>query len=188
MSDEATDTQPDATPKAPQQRYDILAVSQNRGFNVVEQGLKSLVNFLQASGYVRVYDEAIAEEWTEIYCNVGPSSHEMFVKGPYSNDEPLFREFAIRGGIRPVYVPFGAADPEETCYFWVEIRGALFSELAGKIKNKLKDVMVTRFDFYSRPHEALPPHAVVPADEAPTDKKKRKEGPAARVGTAVEEF
>ena len=40
---------------------DILAVSQNRAFNVVEQGLKSLVNFLQASGYVRVYDEAIAE-------------------------------------------------------------------------------------------------------------------------------
>jgi len=187
MSDEATETQPETAP-APAPRYDILAVSQNRAFNVVEQGLKALINFLQASGYVRAYDEAIAEEWTEVYCNVGPSSHEMFMRGVNVVTEPLFREVAIHGGIRPVYVPFGTEDKEESCYFWIEVRGALFNELTGKVKNKLKDIMMTRFDFYARPHEGLPPHAVVPADEQPIDKKRRKESPATRVGTAVEEF
>lgn len=188
MSDEATETQPEAAPTEAPKRYDILIVSQNRAFNVVEQGLKSLINYLQAVGFVRVYDEAVAEEWTEVYCNAGPTAHEMFVKGPYITTEPLFLEYAIRGGTRPIHVPYGTEDKEETCYFWMEIRGALFQEITGKVKNKLKDLLTARLDYFTRPHEALPPHLVVPANEQPTDKKRRKEGPAARVGTAVEEF
>jgi len=186
MSDEATDTTPEAKATVP--RYDIIALSQNRAFNMVEQGLKSLINYLQACGWVRVYDEAIAEEWTEVYAKVGPSSHEMFVKGPYAETEPVFLEVAVHSGVRPFTVPFGPPDPEESCYFWIEIRGALFDEVAGKLKNKLKDVMSTRLDFYTRAHASLPPHAEVGPDEQPIDKKLRKGGPAQRVGTAVEEF
>lgn len=184
MSDEAAPP-PSESPATP--RYDILLVSQNRGYNVAEQGLKSIINYMQASGFIRVYDEAIAEEWTEVYARVGPSSNEMFVKGAYTGDAPLFHELAIRSGTRPTFIPFGGA-PDESCYFWIEIRGALFDELTGRVKNKLKDVLVTRFDYFVRPHEGLPPHAVVPPDEAPIDKKLKKDGPAARVGTAVEEF
>ncbi len=186
MSDEAPETPPETS--AEPKRYDILLVSQNRAFNVVEQGLKSLVNYLQASGLTRIYDEAVAEEWTEIYGKVGPSSHELFVKGAYDDPAPVYHELMIRGGTRPARVPYGPADPEESCYFWIEIRGALFDDLTGKIKIKLREVMVTRFDMFVRPHEALPPHAIVPPEEAPIDKKKKKEGPAHRVGTAVEEF
>ena len=145
------------------------------------------MNFLQASGWVRVAAEAVAEEWTEIYSGVGPSSHELFVKGAYGGPTPVYHELVIRGGTRPAYVPYGP-EQEETCYFWIEIRGALFKDLTGMAKKKLKDVMNTRFDFYARDHAGLPPHAVVPPDELPIDKKKKKEGPAARVGTAVEEF
>ena len=185
MSDDATATETATTPAPP--RYDILVVSQNRAFNMVEQGLKSLVNVMQASGYFRVTDESLAEEWSEIYAGLGPSSHEMFVKGAYVGSTEVFHEIAIRGGTRPTVVPFGTA-ADETCYFWIEVRGALFPELTGKLKNKFKDLMMTRCDFFSRPHTGLPPHAVVPPDEAPSDKKKKKDGPAARVGTAVEEF
>lgn len=184
MSDPAEPTPTEGTAA---RRHDIVLVSQNRAYNVAEQGLKALVNFMQASGYMRIYEESIAEEWTELYSRIGPSSHEMFVKGPYAGEDPVFHELAIRSGTRPAFVPFGG-QPDETCYFWIEIRGALFDELTGRVKNKLKDVMMTRFDYFTRPHEGLPPHAVVPPDEAPIDKKLKKDGPAARVGTAVEEF
>jgi hypothetical protein len=57
------------------------------------------------------------------------------------------------------------------------------------VKNRLKDLLLTRFDFYSREHTALPPHAVVGPDEQPEDPKlARKDGASPRVGTAVEEF
>lgn len=183
---EPTEPTPE-TPPAPA-RYDILAVSQNRAYNVVEQGLKSLINFMQASGFVRVNDEAVAEEWVEVYGAAGPTAHEMFVQGPYTSDVPVVLEIAFRSGTRPCRVPYGPADPDESCYFWIEIRGALFNDITGKTKLKLRDVMATRFDFFVRPHQALPPHLVVPPDEAPIDKKKKKDTPAHRVGTAVEEF
>jgi hypothetical protein len=186
MSEDSTETPSDTTVEVP--RYDILLVSQNRALNVVEQGLKSLINYLQASGVVRVYDEAIAENWTEVYAKVGPSSHEMFVIGSYTGDSPVFLEVAIRGGTASTYIPFGGTE-NETCYFWIEIRGALFNDLTGKFKLKLREVMSTRFDMFTRKHEALPPHGEVGEDEAPVDKKrKRQEGAAQRVGTAVEEF
>lgn len=178
----------DTAAQPPAHRYDILLVSQNRAFNVVEQGLKSLMNYLVATNVVRVADEAIAKEWTELYCKPGPTPHDLFVRGPYEGTEAPFLELALRSGTRPCAVPFGTETPE-TCYFWIEVRGALFQELSGKFKMKLKDVLATRFDFYTRDHVPPPPHATVPADEVPEEKKyARKNAASPRVGTAVEEF
>lgn len=189
MTDEAATAEAtEATTKPAPKRYDILAVSQNRAFNVVEQGMKSLINYMQATNLIRVYAEAIASEWTEVYSNVGPSAHELFVKGVYASDEAPFLELAIRSGTRPCDVAYGPETPE-TCYFWIEVRGALYPELTGRMKNKLKEILATRFDYYVRDHAALPPHAEVPPGEEPEDRKRRgRGGVAARVGTAVEEF
>lgn len=186
MSDEANETPTDKSTEKP--RWDLLLVSQNRALNIVEQGLKPLVNYLQASGFARVYDEAVAEEWTEIYCKLGPSSHQLFVTGSYSGDPEVFKEIAIRGGTAPTLMPFGRSHPEETCYFWIEVRGALFKDFTAMFKRKLKEAMVTRFDLFTRPHTELPPHAEVGEDEVPIDKKKKKSGTSQRVGTAVEEL
>jgi hypothetical protein len=182
MSEESQQT------TAPPRRYDVLLVSQNRAFNVVEQGLKSLVNFLQATNVVRIADEAIAKEWTELYCNPGPTPHDLFMRGPYQGTDAPFLELAIRSGTRPCLVPYGP-EQAETCYFWIEVRGSLFPEIAGKFKTKLKDLLATRFDFYQRDHVPAPPHATVPPDEVPDEKPRaRKDGATPRVGTAVEEF
>ncbi len=169
-------------------RYDILIVCQNRHFNVVEQGLKSLINYLQASGLVRVYDEAVAETWTEVYCKAGPTAHELFVKGAYNGPEPLYYEMAIRSGMKPTPLPYGPTDTEESSLFWIDIRGALYQDITGALKNKLKDVLYQRLELFVRPHEALPPHPVVGEDEKPIDKKRRRPPQAKGVGTAVEEL
>lgn len=181
---ETTETATESQPK----RYDILLVSQNRAYTVVEQGLKSLINYLQATNIIRVNDEAVAKEWVEVYAKPGPTAHDMFVRGVFDSDVVTFKEVAIRGGTRPTLIPFGG-EKDETCYLWIEIRGCLFQEVNGKYKTKLNQVMATRFDYFVREHEALPPHLTVPADELPEEKKyARRDAASPRVGTAVEEF
>jgi len=172
-------------------RYDILLVSQNRTYNVVEQGLKSVLNYLSAANIVRVNDEAVAKEWTEVYGKPGATAHEGFMRGTFASDEAPYLEMVVRAGKRPTKVPFGPKEGEEGdhCHFYIEFRGALFNDLAPKLKNRLKDLLVTRFDFYVRDHVGLPPHAVVPEDEVPEDVKYATRGGAPkRVGTEVEEY
>lgn len=190
-NDEIETTQNETTEAATEsqpKRYDILLVSQNRAYTVVEQGLKSLINYLQATNIIRVNDEAVAKEWVEVYAKPGPTAHDMFVRGVFDSDVVTFKEVAIRGGTRPTLIPFGG-EKGETCYLWIEIRGCLFQEVNGKYKTKLNQVMATRFDYFVREHEALPPHLTVPADELPEEKKyARRDSASPRVGTAVEEF
>lgn len=173
-----------------EKRYDILLVSQNRTYNVVEQGLKALMNYLQAANLARVFDEAVAKEWTEIYAKPGPTAHEAFVRGPFGAELDLYRELVVRAGKRPTKVPFGATPEQgDVCHFYIEIRGALFSDLSPKVKNRLKDLLMTRFDFFTRDHVTPPPHAVVPPNEVPEEVKyAKRDGTTPRVGTAVEEF
>lgn len=183
-----TTTDNAAAETAGPKRYDILLVSQNRAYTVVEQGLKSLINYLQATNIIRVNAEAVAKEWTEVYAKPGPTAHDMFVRGTYESDEATFHEVAIRGGTRPCLMPFGGNEGE-TCYLWVEIRGCLFPEVNGKYKTKLNSVMATRFDYFVRDHAGLPAHLEVPPDEVPEDRKYARRDPGSpRVGTAVEEF
>ncbi|MFO0751089.1 MAG: hypothetical protein U1F43_36255 [Myxococcota bacterium] len=181
---------PDTETAPTVKRYDILLVSQNRTYNVVEQGLKSLLNYMQAATLSRVSDEAIAKEWTEVYAKPGPTAHEMFVRGAFGAELEPYLEMAVRAGKRPTRVPFGATEGvDDVCHFYIEIRGALFSDLGPKVKNRLKDLLQTRFDFYVRDHVKPPPHAIVPPDEVPEDVKyAKRDGASPRVGTAVEEF
>lgn len=183
-----TEATTEATTEAAPKRYDILLVSQNRAYTVVEQGLKSLINYLQATNIIRVNDEAVAKEWVEVYSKAGPTAHDMFVRGVYDSDLLTFKEIAIRGGTRLCAIPFGGEE-NEGCYFWMEVRGCLFQEINGKYKTKLNQVMTTRFDYFVRDHEALPAHLTVPPDEVPEAKKYARRDPSSpRVGTAVEEF
>jgi hypothetical protein len=183
-----TETTETEASERPPKRYDILLVSQNRQHTVIEQGLKSLINYLQATNIIRVNDEAVAKEWVEVYAKQGPTAHDMFVRGVYDSDLPTFFEVAVRGGTRACFIPFGGEE-NEGCFFWMEVRGCLFQEINGKYKTKLNQVMSTRFDYFVREHVALPPHLTVPPDELPEEKKyARRDSASPRVGTAVEEF
>jgi len=170
------------------ERFDVLIVSQARDFNLVEQGMKALINFLATNNVVRPAEEAIAKEWVEIYGTPGPTAHEAFTRGGYAGDYEVFKEAAVRGGLRYTPMPFGGA-PDEEVRFYVAFYGALWNDLSPNFKNRLSRLLVTRFDIFTRPHEAVPPHAEVGADEEPEEKKfAKKDRTSPRVGTAVEEF
>lgn len=185
-----TETSPaaevDSTP-----RYDILIVSSNRSYTVVEQGLRAVVNYLQVANVIRMQSEAVAKEWTELYAKPGPTAHEAFVKGSYVGTKDAFLECVIHANKNPIPMPYGG-EPGETSAirFYLEFRGCLFQDFAPRFKNRLREqVLHTRFDMYTRPHTALPPHAVVPTgQEAEKPELARKDTASPRVGTATEEF
>lgn len=169
-------------------RYDVLVVSGDRGFNIVEQGTRALINHLLAKNLMRVADESVAKEWTEVYGTAGPTAHEAFTIGGFDSELAPYLEVCVRTGTKYAPMPFGGAK-NEVARFWIEFRGALWKDLAPRFKNGLVRLLATRVEVLSRPHEAAPPHREVGEDELPEEVKfARKDRTSPRVGTAVEEY
>lgn len=170
------------------ERFDVLIVSQSRDFNLVEQGMKAVINYLSTSNVLRPNDEAVAKEWVEVHGTPGPTAHEAFTRGGYGGDYEVFKAATVRGGLRYTPMPFGGA-PGEEVRFYIAFFGVLWRELSPNFKNRLTRLLVTRIDVFSRPHEGIPPRTEVAPDEQPDEKKfARKDRVSPRVGTAVEEF
>jgi hypothetical protein len=167
-------------------RKDLLILSQNPSFNMVEPGLRALMNFVHTANIARATDEAVAKTWVEIYAVPGATPHEAFVRHGYDLSVPPFLELVVHNALTPERGPWGG---DEAVRFWLEFRGALFDDLDGRFKNRLREVLNTRLDLRVRPHTALPPHREVPpGEEAVAVKRHRQERASLRVGTAVEEF
>ncbi len=119
-----------------------------------------------------------------MYCKPGPSAHEPFVTGGWTEEKTVFEELAVRFGTKPIKVPYGI--DEETTFF-VEFRGCLFDDALGKFRSKFKDILYVRPAVYTREHKSLTKHRKVPKGEEPKEKvRKEKRGGVA--GTSVEEW
>ena len=183
-----TTTSPEPTPVVDgPPRVDLLVVSQNRAYNMVDHGLRALMNFLHTGNIGRATDEALAKTWTEIYLKPGATPHEAFVRHGWDSAEQPFLELVVHTSSQPEFLPWGPEN--EGARFWLEFRGSLFEDFDGRFKNRLREVLNTRFDLFTRPHTDLPPHRVVPpGEEAEAAKRVQKDRTTPRVGTAVEEF
>lgn len=169
-------------------RYDVAVVAQNSSFTVVEQGTRSILTFLAGAQVILPYEESIAEGWTEVYCKPGACAHEAFVIGQFNEDEPPFLEFVVRTGTTNVAIwPEQEGSLERK--FYLEFRGALWSDLTGQFKSRLQKAIYTRITTTHRTFESLPAHREVSDAEKPkTPAKKQGNYMSHRVGTAVEEF
>ncbi len=167
------------------QRYDVLVVPEDLNRKIAPAGAAAWLRSFAVSRAALPYEEAIAEEWVEVYCKPGPSAHEPFMKGGYESDVAVFDEVAVRFGTKGVPMPYGVKD--QTIYFFVEFRGCLFKEPMGKFKNRFKDVLLARPAVYWREAEPAPPHREVGEDEQPVERKK-KEVASGVAGTTTEEW
>lgn len=166
-------------------RYDVLLLSEKPGFQLTDGAARALLRYMMGKRWVGGIEEAVAQEWAELYLAPGPSSHEMFMSGPADTDEPVFEEMAIRFGKRTVEQPYGGTGP---LAFYMELRGCRFKEPRGIFRKAMLDVLNLRVRAVVRDHEAAPPHAVVPEDELPEEVVKTDRRSGGAVGTRVEEF
>lgn len=165
--------------------YDILVLSEKPGFQLTESGARALMRFMIGKRWIGGVEEAIAEEWTELYMTPGATSHEMFIRGATDSDEPVYEELLLRFGKRTVEQPYGGT---EQLPFYMEVRGCRYKEPRGVFRKAMLDLLHLRVRTVVRDHEPAPPHAVVPDDEVPKDVVKTDRRSGGAVGTRVEEF
>ena len=167
------------------ERYDILIVPHNRALKLANGAGGSLIRFMAVTRLAMPTDEAVAETWAEVYCAPGPASHEIFVKGAYTDDAPVFEEMRIRFGKKPIDPGYEGSGPVYCC---IEIRGAAFESPLGSFRRRIQEMLYFRPVVLSRPASGEPfEHLEVPEDEQPKEKKK-KGSDIGRAGTSVEEF
>lgn len=171
---------------ATKDRYDLLLVCEDPTRRIAPRGGEALLRAIAVQRIVTPVSEAIADEWVEVYCSAGPSAHEAFVRGAWSEEEAIFEEAVFRFGSKAVPIPFGLEDTDVT--FFIELRGCLFEDVLGKLKTQFKDILRTRPRVLARPRQDPPPHREVPEDELPKDRRKRRQTTAAQAGTRVEEW
>ena len=167
-------------------RYDVLILSHDTSLRMPDGAAASLLRYMAATQLALPKEEAVAETWSEVYCEPGPASHEIFIKGSYTDPEPVFLELAMRFGKAPAEVDTGEG-PLQVAFF-IEIRGARFKEPGGSFRKRLRDLLYIQPQVFARAHEALPPHREVPEGEEPTDKRKKPGAGGGLAGTRVEEF
>ena len=162
--------------------HDILLTGPTGGHDLTDTQLHSLLRWLAARGWVIPTAEAVARDWTEVYCKPGASAHEIFIEGE-APDAPAFAEFIVRTGPKKP-LPYGVGDVQ--CY--VEFRGCMYASVPGKFREKLGELLLFRPRQERRIHTELPPHLEVPEEEKKVKKKASPSTSTAPVGTRVEEF
>jgi len=184
----AVPVEPRALPDDAGKRLDLLVLSQNSAFNMVDHGLRALMNFMHTGHIGRATNEALAKDWQEIYLVPGATAHEAFVRHAWDMSINPFVEIVVHNSLKMQPIPFGG-EPGQAARFWIEFRGCLFEEFDGRFKNRLHNSLNTRTEIITRPFTSLPHHLEVPhGEELEVAKRHGKDRTSPRVGTAVEEF
>lgn len=167
-------------------RYDIMITSERPGYRPPKAAVYAIVSQLALRGLASPVDEAIAETWTEIYFEPGPTAHEIFLEKGYSDDAPVYHEIIMRFADKMYFCDYSET-PQRPLYWSIEIRGARFTTPIGAFKKLFLDAINLRITTAYRDAQPIPPHKVVPEDEKPIEKKKRERG-SGIAGTDVEEM
>ena len=167
-------------------RYDIMITSERPGYRPPKAAVYAIVSQLALRGLASPVDEAIAETWTEIYFEPGPTAHEIFLEKGYSDDAPVYHEIVMRFADKMYFCDYSET-PQRPLYWSIEIRGARFTTPIGAFKKLFLDAINLRITTAYRDAQPIPPHKVVPEDEKPIEKKKRERG-SGIAGTDVEEM
>jgi hypothetical protein len=166
-------------------RWDVLVVNEKADFQIAQGAAISLLRLMAARRWIGTGEEAVAEEWAEIYLQPGPSAHEIFATGVFEREAPVFQEAVLRFGGRPIPMPYGTGHDVR---FFLEFRGCLYPEPLGPFRKQLTELLHLRPRVVSRPSEPPPPHLEVPEDERPKEVAKRQRLSGGAVGTRVEEL
>ncbi len=136
------------------QRHDVVIVPTNQGFRLSDAAAKSIILNLATKYWIRPVDEVIAEDFVEVYCTHGPSSHEVFTPTTYDMEIPVFLEAAVYFGREAANLDY---DGGLRVWFYLEFRGCVFKEPLAPLRTLFKDNFNIRIKTHHRLHAGLPP-------------------------------
>lgn len=147
---------PHATKYDTSKRYDLIILAKVNGFRLSDGMARSMILNLATEQWLKPFDEAIDENWVEVYCNPGPSAHNMFTRSTFDDTIDVFEEAAIYFGQQAVEIEYGSKPFK--VYFYIEFRGCLFNKVHGDFRKRLTDAFNLRgARFLSRKAQDIPP-------------------------------
>ncbi len=182
---EAAD-EPDVPENERIRRYDVVITSERAGYKPPKAALAAMVQQLAFRGFASPVDEAIAENWTEVYFEPGPSAHEIFIEKSYTSEEPVYKELVLRVSDKPFFCDFSQT-PKRPLYWSIELYGSRFVDPLGAFRKLFLDAFNLRIAVCSTDAGPIPEHKTVSEEEQPIEKKKRERG-LGIAGTDVEEM
>lgn len=177
--------EPDVPPNEIIPRYDVMITSERAGYKPPKVAFGGMVQQIAFRGFANPVDEAVAENWIEVYFEPAYAAHEIFIERAYTSEEPVFKELVLRVQDKPFFCDFSST-PKRPLYWCIEIRGSRFKDPIGAFKKLFLDAFNVRVSVDVRDAQPIPEHRVVSEDEKPIEKKKRERG-AGMAGTEVEE-
>ena len=166
------------------QLYDIIMVPKSTGQRVSEQGIKSLVNYIHATGLAKAKEEVCSADWTEIYFETYIGSHDVFYEGELREGPPVFLEFCVRFGAEAVDPGY---DDVGSVFFYAEFRGSPFDRILEELPARVHDILTIGPRTFVREHQGLPDRPDQEG-EAVNKRRKRSERGEKLAGIRVEEF
>lgn len=167
------------------ERYDLAIISSRRGMKISPYGVRSLIRFMSANGYLGEVFESIGDGWTEVWGRPGDFAHSVFHDGPSTGVKPVFLEMGLRFGATRIDIDYGL--DEGVCCF-LEFRGAAFNCLTDAFLDRVDEILYLHPEYAVRAHEALRPREELAPEEQPDDpRRKRADRSDGRAGVVVEE-
>lgn len=164
-------------------RFDVAIISERPGMRISPQGVRSIVQFMSASGWLSEALLATGEGWEEVFAGPGISAHGAFHDGPSRGMEPVFLEMGFRYGQSPLELGYAIDTP---VHFFLEFRGAAFDELTDEFLERVDSILYCRPCVATRLHEGLRSRDEVAP--GPDPRKKRPDRSTGKTGIRVEEL
>lgn len=161
-------------------------MADNSSQRVADGAVGALIRNMAVERLAVPYAEALAKDWCQVYHEPSVSSHCIFKEGPYSDEEPPFKELVVHFANKAEKVPFGSKDK---AYLYIVIYGARFDTLLGTFTKRLEDMLYIHPVVHVQKHKKVAKHREVPEGEERVDPKHlKRDRQAPSVGSRVEEW
>ncbi len=166
------------------ERYDVAVIPSRRSMKISPYGVRALIRFMSAKGYLGEVFESIGDDWTEVWCGPGDFAHALFHDGPSTGALPVFLEMGFRFGTASMELGYGIDEP---VHCFLEFRGAAFDSLMDEFLDRVDEVLYLRPEYAVRVHGGLRLREELPEETLEPD-QPRPECSDGRAGTRVEEL
>ena len=115
---------------------------------VSRHGLKSLLTWLEFSGFATQAERTEDESWTRVMLRPGPYAHNLFIEGEARTPGPAFTEMEIAFGDTPKAISWG--EEAVAVYVYIRFFDVPFGRLLELLEERLVSIMALRTKVHTR--------------------------------------
>ena len=123
-------------------QYSHLLIPITRSQRVSSQGIKSLLTWLQFSGYADLHASEESEGWVTHHLSPGPYAHNLFIEGEAAHLSPAFSTMLLSTGETLKELLWGAEALSSMVS--IELRSSPYPTLLERLPDQLISIMALK--------------------------------------------